>query len=463
MSSQDVVQSRRGLLVGLLTGVLAVAFEGIAVATAMPAAAEALGQVGLYGWVFTLFMLGLVLSTVLAGRMADAIGPVRPLAVGFVAFAAGLVLAGSASSMAMLMAARFLQGFGGGAISLCLMVVIGQVFAERERAGIMTAFSLCWLLPAFVGPPVAAWLVRVLSWHWVFFSVLPVVAFAAALSARPLLELESQRQRSRMQANSGPDGHLAPVPVWAAVVAALGAVGVQFAGQELDLTGLVIGGLAVVALGLSLPRLMPPGVLRMAVGLPSVVAVRAFQAGAFFAAESFLPLSLVRQRDFSLFRAGLALTIGSIGWTIGSWLQARSWWRIRRDQIISVGISATTIGVAIILVSARWPSTPVALPVFGWVLAGFGMGLGIASTSLAVMSLSAANELGRHTSSLQVADGLGNALVAGVAGSIFHGLQDVAEPAVTFSWVFSAAVIAGLLGVLSARRIGPVRNGVSGV
>ncbi|HNV11072.1 MAG TPA: hypothetical protein PKN27_07050 [Propionibacteriaceae bacterium] len=66
---------QRGLLIGILTGVVATAFEAVAVATVMPAAAADLGHIGLYAWVPRLmpdgfFRLGPGLSPVIATRAA---------------------------------------------------------------------------------------------------------------------------------------------------------------------------------------------------------------------------------------------------------------------------------------------------------------------------------------------------------------------------------------------------------
>ncbi|MEL4505229.1 MFS transporter [Luteococcus sp. H138] len=451
VESATPVQGRRALTVGLLAGVVGVAFETVAVATAMPQAAKELGNLGLYAWAFTLFVLGMVFSTALAGRLADRVGPVKPLAIGTALFVAGLLAAGAAESMLVLVAARFLQGVGGGAMNLCLMVVVAHTFDERERASMMTAFSVCWVMPAFLGPPISAAITHRWGWHWVFWCLIPLILAATVLAARPLLQLQAAHRPH-------PPEDARPVPLWAAGLAALAVAGLQAAGQLLDWRGAALGALALVTLFVAVPPLMPPHFLRMGHGLSAVVWARACQAGAFFATEAFLPLSLVEQRGMSLFKAGLALTIGSLGWTLGSWIQSRPWFRLRRDQIIQLGLACSAFGIVALAISAWHPRGTLPLAAVGWTVGGFGMGLAIASGSLAVMALSEPAQLGRNTSSLQTAEGLGNSLIGAVAGTIFHSLHASAPGNHTFGWVFVATGLCSLFGILAARRIGPVRN-----
>ena len=447
------VRGRGALLTGLLASIVCVAFESVAVATAMPEAAQELGQVGLYAWPFTLFVLGMVFSTAVTGRLSDRIGPVKPLILGGLLFAIGLVAAGAAQSMLVLVAARFLQGIGGGAMNLCLMVVVASAWDEAERAQIMTWFSFCWVMPAFLGPPISAAITHHVGWKWVFWSIVPALVLAGGVALRPLREVQRNWRPHEESAN--------PVPLWAAACAAIGAALLQAGGQLLGARGAVLAIVALVLLFASVPRIMPPGFLRLRPGLSAVVWSRAAQAGSFFAAESFLPLSLVTQRDLTLFQAGLALTIGSVGWTLGSWIQSRSWLRLRRDQIIGVGMTCTLAGIALITLSAWTGHRFLAVAAVGWSIAGFGMGLGIASGSLAVMELSPAGQLGRSTSSLQSAEGLGNSIAGGLAGTIFHTLHVDGHD--TFGWVFVAMTVVALFGMVTASRIGPVRNASAGL
>ena len=98
--------SQRRLVVGVCATIVAVAFESIAVATAMPVAARDLDGFDHYAWSFSVFVIGMLFSTVVGGRLADRIGPARPLLVGLAVFALGLLLAGSATTMAQLIALR---------------------------------------------------------------------------------------------------------------------------------------------------------------------------------------------------------------------------------------------------------------------------------------------------------------------------------------------------------------------
>jgi MFS family permease len=443
--------SQRALTIGLCAIVVAIAFETIAVATAMPVAARDLDGLKYYAWAFSGFLIGMLFATVLTGRLSDRIGPAKPLLVGLVIFLAGLLIAGSARSMAQLVAGRVVQGLGSGAMNVAIYVCVAVAFSPRQRPKMFTYISTAWVLPSFVGPPVSAWLTQHLSWHWVFFAVIPLVIFGGAMAFPSLLRLMRSRQPNDSDVSK-------PAPLWAATLVAAAAAALQLAGQRLDWLAVVLAVGGVVGLLVALPPLMPPGFLRFRRGLPQVIQTRGFLAGAFFGAEAFVPLMLVEQRAVPLLQAGVVLTVGSIGWTAGSWLQARPWLQLRRDQLITVGCLSVAIGGALVGVIALFPALPYLLVAVAWIFSGLGMGLATSSTSLAVMSLSGAAEQGRNASSLNVADALGSGIFVGIAGSIFAALRASGDLALTFGVVQLSMAAVGLLAVLTSRRIGTVRN-----
>ena len=149
--------------------------------------------------------------------------------------------------------------------------------------------------------------------------------------------------------------------------------------------GLLVAGLAGLIFGL--PQLMPACFNRFERGLPAVIVSRGLLAGAFVGGEAFVPLMLVEEREVALVLAGAALTVGSVGWMTGSWLQSRPWLKIRRDRLITFGCLSLTLGLGSTGLVAFLPEVPYYLVAAGWIFSGLGMGLATASTSLAVMTL----------------------------------------------------------------------------
>ncbi len=174
-------QGRRTLLVGTMLAVFSIAFQSMGIATAMPTLMASFDASALYPWAFTTMISGMLAATIVSGRVADQHGPAMPMYLGFALFAAGLVLGWLAPSVWVVLLARLVQGLGAGALNLTLAVTIAHGFSAQERPKVMAIYSFCWLLPAFIGPPIAAWLTH-FDWRLVFAAMLPLVALAFAIT-----------------------------------------------------------------------------------------------------------------------------------------------------------------------------------------------------------------------------------------------------------------------------------------
>src|SRR5690242_19222124 len=179
----------RALITGLVLTITFVASEALAVITVMPVAARDLGGLKLYGWVFSAFMLGSVAGISVAGREADRRGPAVPFIAGLVLFGAGLLVAGLAPDMAVMIAGRVLQGIGAGAVPSVAYVAIGRSLPGPLRARMMAVLSTAWVAPGLVGPAVSAEVARLFGWRWVFLGLLPIVAVAGAIAVPALIRL----------------------------------------------------------------------------------------------------------------------------------------------------------------------------------------------------------------------------------------------------------------------------------
>ena len=436
----------RSLAVGLLLTVTMIAFEALGVATAMPVTAEDLDGVSLYGWAFSATTLASLLGIAVAGGQTDRHGPARPFAVGLVLFTAGLLGAGLAGSMPVLVAFRFLQGLGAGVLPPVVYASIGRSFDEAGRARMFALLSSAWVLPGIVGPAVSGGVAEHFGWRWIFLGILPLVPVTAILALPALHRLGAPQAR--------PAGKVADRQrALRAVQLAVGA-GVFTTGLGLH----SLRGLPLLAVGLALAvpalrSLLPAGSLHAAPGLAAAVATRGLQTFAFFGAQAFLPLALTSVRGLSPLQAGLVLTAATLTWTMGAWLQERRGARLGRHVLVVNGLALVTVGIAglaLVLV----PSVPVLAGAAAWTLGGLGMGMSYSGLSLLILAKAEPGNEGVATSSMQLSDVLGVATGTGVGGAAVAAGE-------AFGWnrssgiaiAFAAAVASALLAVTAARRI----------
>ena len=409
----------RALTLGVVSVVLLLAFEATAVNTAMPVAARQLHGLALYAFAFSGYFTSTLFAMVLSGEWCDRRGPVLPLFAGIGIFAVGLVVAGTAADMWIFVGGRAVQGLGGGLVIVALYVVVGRAFPERLRPAVFAAFSSAWVLPSIVGPVVSGAVTQHLGWRWVFLAV-PVLVVLPLAVMGPALR-RSERERVAREGRRQDRGRLDRRRIALAATAALGAGLLQYGGGRLDLPGLLPAAAGAGLLAPAVVRLLPPGTLRAARGLPTLILLRGVAAGAFFAAEAFIPLMMVLQRHLSPTLAGLTLTSGGLTWAFGSWLQGRPAAERHREGLIRLGLVLTAVAIAgsgLVLL----PAAPIWTAALAWAIGGTGMGLSITSISVLMMKLSPPEAAGANSASLQMSDALGNVLLVGLAGVLFSAL-----------------------------------------
>lgn len=431
------------MTLGVVAAVLLIAFEAMAVATAMPVAARELDGLGLYAWGFSGFLVTSLYGMVLAGEVGDRRGPRLPFLGGMGAFAAGLLLAGAAPSMLVLVLGRAVQGLGGGLVIVAVYLMVARAYPEGLRPRVFAAMSGAWVVPSIVGPAVAGWTAEALTWRLVFLAVAPLVLLVTAVVLPGLRRLDGpspdavpRRRRKRL-----------------ALGAAAGAALVQWAGTHLGwagLAGVVAGGGLLV---LCVPRLLPTGTLRGVRGLPTTIALRGVLAGAFFGAETFVPLMLVTERGLSAGLAGLSLTGAALGWAAGSWYQGRPATRWPRHRLVQAGSALVALGI-VGVAAAVAPGVPVATAAAAWALGGLGMGLALTTLSVLTLAQSRPADQGANSAALQVSDALGAVGLIGVGGALYAALRTGAgQDAEVFVIVYAVMVAVAVLGTLLAGRV----------
>jgi MFS family permease len=433
---------RRALTAGLILIVTMVAFEALAVATILPLVEAELGDLHLYGWVFSAFFLGNLVGIVVAGRAADRVRPVVPFVAGVTLFLLGLTLGAAAGSMLMLVVARVLQGLGAGALPAVAYVCIGRAYPPDARPRMFALLSTAWVVPALVGPAISGFVGETVGWRWVFAGLLPLVAVIAVMVAGAMRHVDT------------PGTDAPGVSIRDALLVAAGAA-LLLAGLGADQIVAVVA-LVAAGLALALPafrRLTPAGTLRVRRGLPAAIALRGVLTFAFFSADAYVPFVLTSLRGMPAGVAGLALTAATLSWTAGAWVQERRVRRVGPRPLVTTGfLLLAIVSGALALVLA--PSIPAAVGIPLWGLSGLGMGLAYAPLSLTMLASAAPGQEGAATSALQLSDTLGVALGTGAAGALValgnaSGWDQRLGPLLVF---VMAAGVAGI-GAMLARRL----------
>ncbi|HEX5828008.1 MAG TPA: MFS transporter [Candidatus Limnocylindrales bacterium] len=443
----------RGLTLGIVSTVTLVALESLAIGTAVAVVAEELGGIELFGWVYSAFFLGTLIGTVVAGGALDRFPLHGPFTIGLVLFAAGLLLGGLAPTMPILILARFIQGLGGGAVAPTAYVAIGRCLPEHLQPRMFAMMSAAWLVPGIIGPSLAAVVVQLAGWRWVFLGLLPLLAIAGGLAVLSL---------RRLATAAPPEEHAAAAStlrrIPGALVAAIGA-GILLAALTVQDLLLAVG-MAVVGLALLVPayrRLTPPGTLRLARGVPAAVFVRGLMTFAFFSADALLSALLQTWLDRPPVLTGVVFTVTTVAWSGATWFQARRIDRVGPVRFVALGFALIALGSALTIPIALRLLPPEAT-IVTWFFPGVGMGLMYSAATLVVLRRSEVAEQGSNSAALQLSDILGTALGAGVGGALLAAGERSGGDAigVALALVFVVSLAASVVGMLSAGRLGAV-------
>jgi MFS family permease len=358
-------------------------------------------------------------------------------------FASGLVVAGLAPSMAVLVVGRVLQGLGAGAVPAVAYVAIGRSLPETLRPRMMAVLSTAWVVPGIVGPALAAAVAHLFGWRWVFLGLVPLVGLVGPLALPALFHL-SQPERESATEHRVTDGLRT-------------AAGAALLLAAIDTPHLLVGvalGIAGVAVGLpALRRLLPEGTLVARPGLPTTILSRGLLTFAFFGADAYVTLSVTTVRHHSTLLAGAVVTASTLSWTAGSWVQAHFNNRWEGKRLVGAGLGCILIGIAG-MVTFLHAGVPMAVAFVAWAIAGLGMGLSYAPISLMMLRVAPSGREGWASASLNLADVLGTALGVGIGGAAVAAVSRAAHPVSSgVALAFGIAAGAAVAGVVLSRRL----------
>ena len=402
-------------------------------------------------WVVNAYLLAFGSFLLLAGRLSDLFGSRRIFLLGLAVFTAASVLCGIAASPAMLIAARFVQGFGGALTAAVVLAIVVNEFPlldDRRRA--MGVYAFIAPAGAAIGLLAGGVLTQSIDWRWIFFVNVPI-GIATLAAARAMLE-------HRPPVASGvrvdvPGAVLITTSTMAGVAAIVGAADHGWgSAQTLGFGGLALGLLAAFAAveSRSTHPLVPPSVLRLRSLMASSVVRGALVTGMY--GTFFLgSLYLERARGFDAVQIGLSFLPMPIGiglMSIG--VTNRLIRRLGTARTLTGGLVLAIGGLA--LMSTVGPSTAY-FPTFGVAIGMLGIAMGASFTPLLELSMAdvPADDVGLASGIVQVSMQLAAAFGLAVLTTVTAGQS--ATSGFSSAMVLSVAGVAvGLLITLTVLR-----------
>lgn len=437
----------RGLTIGSILAMTIVAFQGLAMSTVAPVVAEEVGGRDLYGWIFSAFLLPQIIGTVLAGREVDRRSPAIIFTVALISFAIGCLIAGFASSIYWLFVGRAVQGFGAGAMGSCVYAVVATAYADRLRPSMLAAMSSAWIVPSLVGPAIAGFVAEQFSWRWAFFGLVPIMLIIWPLT------LPTYRKIVR-DVVSGPTDNRLMLSVILAIATGVFLVGLELRPWWIGTAVAVVG---LIGLGPTLRNLLPSGSFSMRPIVPAAVVARGLGFGGFAVVETYMIFGLKDFGGVSATEAGLVLTITSLFWSGGSWVQAR-WDRMsdgkQRTQRMVMGFGLLLVSSAVLMVTvAVFGDIWLWLCAITWSVAGLGIGLAYPTTVTVAFAHAPQGQDGLVSSSMMLADLFAFSVGVGVGGVLLAIAESAgwSTPAGT-ALAMALGVVLVLGGVVAASR-----------
>ncbi|WP_324015256.1 MDR family MFS transporter [Aeromonas hydrophila] len=376
------------------------------VTTPLPIIGAELNAGAALTWVVTAYLLAATAALPIYGKLSDMFGRVRMLNIGIGLFLAGSVACGLAQDLPTLLAARVLQGLGGGGLIALAFTVIADSIPPREVGKYQGYISAVYAVSSIAGPLLGGYFTEQLSWRWIFWINLPLGAIALWLVNRNLGHL-NVRRHSRFDWKG------------AALLITVTTLSLLLLSPETALPAIwLAAGLALALLLLILVErrahdpILPAHLARLPSYLVSVLLALASQL-LMFAVLVYLPLQMQWQKGMGASESGLYMVIFMVCITAGAFVGGKLIGRTgyyKRFVVVGFALSALALWQIHFDLWAR----------LGLGFAGLGLGLVLPALSVVVQNALPREDRGIGMSLFNFGRELGGAVGVAICSVLFH-------------------------------------------
>jgi len=445
-----------GTSVVLAGGVALYATNEFLTISLLPNTVAEIGGMRLYAWVTTLYLVGSVVSATMVHPMLVRVGARSSYLTGLALFGVASLACGAAPSMAVLIAARALQGVGGGLLAGLGYAVINAALPRSLWTRASALVSAMWGVATVVGPATGGLFAQFGLWRWAFAAMAILTALMAVLVPVAL------------PAGRGDASAAAPamrVPVWSLLLIGAAALAVsvaQIPHNAVATVGLLVAGVLLVVLFAVVDWRMPAAVLPRSVFGPGplkwiYVAMALLMVGAMV--DTYVPLFGQQLAHLTPVAAGFLGAALAVGWTVSEIISAS----LQNPRTIGRVIAAAPVvlasGLALGALTQRDNASLGMVPLWTLALLIAGTGIGMAWPHLSVRAMDSVNdpaEGGAAAAAINTVQLVSGAFGAGLAGVVVNMAQGGGVPAARWLFtVFTVVCAAGVVASYAAVRADP--------
>ncbi|KAM3064750.1 hypothetical protein ACMFMG_012064 [Clarireedia jacksonii] len=381
-----------------------------------------------YIWIGSAYLLGNASFVPIWGKISDIFGRKHTLLVAVSIFLLGSLLCAVSRSIGMLIAARAIQGVGGGGAIVLPNICVSDLFSLQDRGMYFGLLSTVWALASALGPVIGGVFTSRVSWRWCFFINLPFGGVALAVLIF-FLKLHNPRTPLK-QGLAAIDwiGNLLVIGGTLMVLMGLQFGGVQFAWKSATVICLIVFGAFTIGLFCIYESrfanypVIPPRIFRYRNSV-SAYSLSIMHSMAFLGGSYWLPLYFQAVLGVNPLLSGVYLlpyAISSSFLSVGSGMFIKKTGNFRWP--IVGGLFVMTIGLGLLTYlddEAHWDRI-----IIFQIIAGLGSGTNFQAPLIALQTNIEPRDIGAATSAYSFARQIGTSVSVVIGGVVFSNVMN---------------------------------------
>jgi MFS family permease len=303
------------LLVALVGGVLLHSMNVLMLATVLPSIVADVGGAAMVSWPTTAFLASSIVAATCTGHLTVRLGARSAFCAGALVFGIGALICAVAPTMGVVVAGRFVQGFGGGVLSAMAYVLVGRSFPEPVWPRVAALLSGAWSMAVLVGPMLGGAFATWGNWRGSFYAVTVLAALLAIVAARALPPVRAEEPGA---ARAIPGGRVALICLAIATMSTASVVVLPSTKAGLFMAAVLLLVTMILLDRRSKAPLFPSDAFSLGTVTGIAMWFCLLVSISYSPLSIFIPIFLQSLHGFDPLAAGYTVAGASMGWTVAS-------------------------------------------------------------------------------------------------------------------------------------------------